>query len=101
MTSLQGMLVCHSPCESVTNKTKWKTNSEGKFTMPVMGPSENPVEVDRAYKEIKALLNTKYGIQKHPPCDSPVKWAKDRSVRNAKLRESIRLLFQLEAWESF
>lgn len=69
--------------------------------MPVMGPEENPKDVEKAYKEIMALLKRKYGIQKLPPDDDHVRWSEDRQERNAKFKEALRLLFQLDAWEYF
>jgi len=70
--------------------------------MPVMGPSENPEEVDKAYKAIREMLRKKYHIQ-----DGDLNlllgfdYHKDRKSRNRKLKEAIRLLFQLDSWENF
>ena len=67
----------------------------------VMGPEENPKDVEKAYKEIMALLKRKYGIQKFPPEEGFAGWFNDRQERNAKFKEALRLLFQLDAWEYF
>lgn len=68
--------------------------------MPVMGPSENPFEVDKVYEEIMALLRDKYKLQTvSPNIIGFLDYSKEREERNAKFKEALRLLFQLEAWE--
>ena len=69
--------------------------------MPCMGPSEDSKDVDKAYAEVMALLKRKHGIQKFPAETSWPRWDKEREERNKKFKEALRLLFQLEAWESF
>lgn len=63
-----------------------------------MGPSENPEDVKKAYKEIMAILKNKYGIQKY---DTLKSYKKDRIINNKSLKEAIRILFQYDSWENF
>jgi len=69
--------------------------------MPAMGPSENPEQVDLAYKMIMRYLASKYQIQKGEPFHWKEKYNKMREERNATFKEALRLLFELDAWEGF
>ena len=68
--------------------------------MPCMGPSENPLQVDKAYEEIMELLKTKYDIQKFPSPPLDKDWVR-RQERNSYFKEALRKLFQLDSWEGF
>ena len=70
--------------------------------MPVMGPYENQEEVDKAYTDVLSLLKDKYRIQ-NDETFGPFreKYSVMRQERNNHLREAVRLLFQLDSWESF
>jgi hypothetical protein len=100
------------PASKVGDRVAWieESKEKGRFErmapyrrlrMPVMGPSENPIEVDRAFKEIMSLLKKKYNIQANPVLEKFPDWKTDRKKRNAIMKEAVRLLFQLESWESF
>jgi len=66
--------------------------------MPVMGPSENPIQVDEAYNFIMGYLSTAYSIQKF---EANPKELIRRQERNSYFREALRKLFELDSWEGF
>ena len=68
--------------------------------MPVIGPHENTEQVNQVFEEIWALLQSKYKIQYYPLPQYP-DYSLDRIDRKNNLKEAIRLLFELESWESF
>ena len=69
--------------------------------MPVMGPSEDPVTVDKAFRDVMKLLKDKYRIQDCPVRVKFPDWKTERKKRNAVMKEAVRLLFQLQSWEDF
>lgn len=79
--------------------------------MPVMGPSENSGQVERAYQEVKQLMLEKYKLFKMPAINrsgyeevwhNPDRtWTEERDTRFAVLKESIRKLFELDSWEGW
>ncbi len=69
--------------------------------MPVDAPRENAKEVEQAYQDIFMLLSIRYKIQAYEPPFMKEKWLAERKERNDGLKEAIRLIFELEAWESW
>ena len=69
--------------------------------MPVMGPSEDPVTVDKAFRDVMKMLKKEYRIQDYPVTGKFPDWKTERKKRNAIMKEAVRLLFQLQSWEDF
>jgi hypothetical protein len=69
--------------------------------MPVMGPCECPVQVDKAFREVMKMLREKYRIQDCPVTGKFPDWKTERKKRNAVMKEAVRLLFQMQSWEDF
>jgi len=73
--------------------------------MPCIGPRENTLSVEAAYKMIMLYLQRKYKIQDGEPPSVILgfkdKWLEERNQRNAEFKEALRRLFELDAWEGF
>jgi hypothetical protein len=69
--------------------------------MPVMGPTYSNERVDIIYISILNFLQSTWNIQNDSPHGILKDWTKDREERNAKLKEAIRGLVELDSWENF
>ena len=70
--------------------------------MPVIGPSVNEEQVNKAYEEIMELLKTKYHIQNSDWSGFSQDKSKEmRAERNAAMRAAIDGLFELDSWEGW
>lgn len=69
--------------------------------MAVMGPTYSDEQVDRIYKSVLCFLKENWYIQKSASSGILKDWAEDREERNAKLKEAIRGLVELDSWENF
>ena len=67
----------------------------------VIPPRENSGSVDKAYEHIMSYLKDNFDIQKFAPPWQKEKWLEARAERNADFKEHLRLLFELESWESW
>lgn len=68
--------------------------------MVVMGPTYSTQRVDEIYKGVLWYLEYNWCIQDSSP-KGIIDWTEDREERNAKLKEAIRGLVELDSWENF
>lgn len=69
--------------------------------MAVIGPTYSDEQVDRVYKSVLSFLKENWNIQRWASNGILKDWAEDREERNAKLKEAIRGLVELDSWENF
>ena len=69
--------------------------------MAVMGPTYSDEKVDRVYKSVLSFLKENWYIQGSASSGILKDWTEDREERNAKLKEAIRGLVELDSWENF
>jgi hypothetical protein len=73
--------------------------------MPVIGPHESPLQVEKAYSQILDFLKKEYNISFYPNYPF-LMGGKENSKENwderlATFKESLRRLFELDSWEGF
>lgn len=68
--------------------------------MPVMGPSDNQENADRAYRDILQIVKEKYQVHydllTHPKMNQA-----DMNLELQKLQEAVRGVFRLWSWDGW